>query len=392
MMDSTQEIDLAGTKPRAGSEPNIVPEMDATSRKDSVDDASKIETASATRVMSDVDTPIRKLQRKPHVNRQRRHPVTTSASKYDTSGKKLEQNVDETESDSDGDSEGLSIAVNSSAIEQAVEEATKTETTKPTEEGSSSAEGVSLIKEKVSSTLESEKPKLDRASAKDGRWKEEELPRISKKKAKDSLKSFIERKIGLMERIVEDRVERISNRIREENVERHPWLQPIDTWITDHRKPTSSYTLVTPHSQEDDERDVASKSTYNCETIEEDEEPRADDKTAEHPRPPRGTSSPRSNRVELANLIAQSKKQKVVPTLRVEYREENVSINVSNDSTGVGEARETKRHNNDLLDKLKDNVKEKMEDIHRVVIQAYAPLHIFPPWLRPNVFITVYHG
>ncbi|XP_032671978.1 multiple C2 and transmembrane domain-containing protein isoform X2 [Odontomachus brunneus] len=361
-MDTIQETDLVGTKPRTGSEPNIVPEMDATPSRNLVDDISKFETASATRVMSNVDTPIRKLQRKPHVNRQRRYPVTTAASKHDTSIKKLEQNVDETESDSDGDSEGLSVAVNSPAIEQAIEEATKIETTKTTEEGPSSTEGVSLTKEKTSSTL-SEKPKLDRVSTKDGRWKEEELSRMQKKKTKDSLKDFIERKIELMERIVEDRVERISSKIREENMERHPWLQPIDTWISDHRKPTTSYTLVT--HQGDDEQDIASKSTYNCETIEENEEPRADGKTAEHPQPSRGTSSSRSNRLELASLIAQSKKQKVVPTLRVEYRDEDVTIDVSNDSTGVAEARETKRHNNDLLDKLKDNVKEKMEDIHR---------------------------
>lgn len=387
-MDIAPKKDLA-SEPRISNEPYVAFEMEATLRKDdvgSVDDVSKIETAPETRVMSDpdVNTPIRKLQRKPHVNRQKRHPVMILASKRDTSENKFEQNIDETKSDSDEDvqnedSRGSSFAANrnSPTIEDAIKEPAKTESS----EGPFT-EKVSLTKEQVSSTLESETSKLDQESVKEGASKTRaEEPcadggsRTQKRKAKDSLKNFIERKIDFVERIVEDRVERFSGKIWEENLERHPWLQPIDTWIADHRKPSSSYTFVTHCQRDDDQRDVASKST-NCETIKEAEEPRVDDKTTEHPREPRGTDSSRSNRLDLASLIAQSKKQKALPTFRVEYREEDVWIDVSNKSTDVGDAKEAKRYNNDLLDKLKDNVKEKMEDIHRVVVQAIL-LHLF---------------
>ncbi|XP_014486468.1 PREDICTED: multiple C2 and transmembrane domain-containing protein 1 isoform X3 [Dinoponera quadriceps] len=346
-MNTISETDFA-SEPRTAREPDNASDMDAALRKeDPVDDVSKIEVTSDT----GVDTPTRKLLRKPHVNRQRRHPVTTPAS--DASKKRFARNVDETDSDSDEkirneeDSEEPSFTAKNT-----MEKSAKTGTT----EGP-----VSATREK--GTSESEKSKLDRASFKEGPSRAEEPPvdggfRMQKRKAKDSLKGFFERKIELMEKIVEDRVERFSGKVWEENVERHPWLQPIDTWITDHRKPTSSYTLAT-HCQRDDELDVASKTVHNCETIEEEEEPRVD--TTEHPGEPRGTGSP--NRFDLASSIAQSKKQKVVPTFRVEYREEDVSIDVSNDPTE--ETKEAKRHNSDLLDKLKGNVKEKMEDIHR---------------------------
>lgn len=349
------------------NEPNVASKMEeeATSRRDSVDDVSKSETAaSGTRVMSDTDadnTPIRKLQRKPHVNRQRRHPVTTPASESDRSENKCERNVDD-DFDDDDDAEGGSRGSSRDAIEA---ESTK----------GPSTERIFLTKEKVSSALESEKSKLDRVPTKEGA--KEDAQRAGepsadggfgtqRRRAKDSLRSFFERKIDLMERIMEDRVERFSGKFWEENTERHSWLQPIDTWIAEHRKPTSSYPIATHCQRYDDRQDVASRPAYNCETI--DEEP--EERTTEHPRGEEAGGSSRStNQLDLANLIAQSKKQKIVPTLRVEYREDDVSIDVSpNESAGgIGEAKEAKRHNSDLLDKLKDNVKEKMEDIHRVV-------------------------
>lgn len=378
MMNTAQETDLIENKSRTGSEPNITAEMDAASSKDLVDDVSKIETVSETQIMSNVDKPIKKLQRKPHVNRHRRNHITTWASKYDTSRKKFKRIVDETESDSDDDTRNKedSEGLNSSATKEAIEEPITIETTKEP-----STERVSVTMEKVSSTLEGERLKLNQLSAKEGAHVEESF-KTEKRKTKESLKDFIERKIGMMERIVENRVERLSGKTWEENVEKHPWLQPIDTWIAD-RKPNSSYSM-TMNYQRDDDPNVASKSTYKCETIKEDEEPQVEGKTSEHSWASRETGS---NGFELANSITQLKKQNVVPTFHVEYQDDEVSIDVSNDSTGVGaEAREVKRYNNDLLDKLKDNVKEKMEDIHRVIIHMDTVLH-FSAGLR-----HVYHG
>ncbi|XP_025152507.1 multiple C2 and transmembrane domain-containing protein isoform X5 [Harpegnathos saltator] len=365
-MNIILEMDLM-FKPCIANEPDITSGMDNATQKDSVDKVSKNEIASETRVIPDidVDTPIRKLQRKPHVNKQRRHHVTIPAIERDMSEKKFEQNVGETESDSNKDIRGeedskestrVAVTRKPSAIENAIEEPTKDEMTEGT-----SAERDLITKRMISSIPEGERSKLDQASAKEriSKTREQESSadkesRMQKRKVKDSLKGFIERKIELMEKIVEDRVERFSGKIWEENVERHPWLQPIDTWITDHRKPASSYTLAT-YDQRNDDQDIVLKPTaYKCETIKEDEEPLIDSKTTEHPRGLRGT--------DFETLIAQSKK-KILPTFRVEYREEEVSIDVSNEPTG--EAKETKRHNSDLLDKIKDNVKEKMEGIHK---------------------------
>ncbi|XP_011699939.1 PREDICTED: multiple C2 and transmembrane domain-containing protein 1 isoform X3 [Wasmannia auropunctata] len=248
----------------------------------------------------------------------------------------------------------------------------------------------SEITEEGSSAVESEKSRLEGAMI--GVWKArvtegptttEGLSGIKKRKAKGSLRSSLGRKVDLIERILEDQVERIW----EENVEKHTWLQPIETWIADHRRPSSSYTLT--HCQPDDEasenfeaninREVMPEPTYDFKFTparEENEEPkiesrledrraakidepRAESKMTEHWRKLRNRASAKSDRSDQANLITQLNKQEIVLP-HVGNVEENP--NVLNDP-GVLEVKEIKRH--DLLDRLKGNVKGKIEDIHR---------------------------
>ncbi|KAH0560827.1 multiple C2 and transmembrane domain-containing protein isoform X2 [Cotesia glomerata] len=49
------------------------------------------------------------------------------------------------------------------------------------------------------------------------------------KKSVQAFKQSLEKRVESMERIIEDRVERIL----EEKADKHPWLQPIETWIVD---------------------------------------------------------------------------------------------------------------------------------------------------------------
>ncbi|XP_070165322.1 multiple C2 and transmembrane domain-containing protein isoform X2 [Polyergus mexicanus] len=237
-------------------------------------------------------------------------------------------------------------------------------------------------KEAGSNTVENEKSKLERASAMIEAWKarmaEASIERRSEiKRRKTKLKSSVERKMESIEKILEDRVERIW----EENVEKHSWLQPIDTWIVDRCKPSSSYTVT--HCQRDVNEDVAPEPSYDfkftsASAATANEQPKIESgsmdnrrttiideskierRVIEHLRKLRNRAgSPKSNRFEPANLTAQLKKQETIPTYE-ENKEENPDVLIDPD---VLEVKEVKRH--DLLDKLKDNVKEKMEDIHR---------------------------
>ncbi|KYN36255.1 Multiple C2 and transmembrane domain-containing protein 1, partial [Trachymyrmex septentrionalis] len=401
-MDTAPKIDLL-SKLNVTSELHTVPKIEVTSEinstsrddvaaetmamsgKDSVDDVSKIDAASEIYVVSnadmasnkidelstdrssDIDMPSRGLRQNKLADQQKkRHSITildrsVSKQKFEKDFAEVKCNAAVSTagvSESDGNFCGNirveedSRELNSVAGDRksriqhtfAVKELPKMKRA----EGLS-VKTISEITEERSSAVESEKSKLEEASAMIGVWKRrmiegsstENLSGIKKRKAKDSLRSSLRRKMDLIERILEDQVERIW----EENVEKHTWLQPIETWITDHRRP-SSYTLT--HCQLDTDatdsltdinQDIISESTYDFKFTPakaEDEEPKIE------------TSS-----------ITQLNSQEVV------YSDtENVkdNANVLNDS-GVLEVKEVKRH--DLLDRLKDNVKGKMEDIHR---------------------------
>ncbi|XP_020710173.2 multiple C2 and transmembrane domain-containing protein isoform X1 [Athalia rosae] len=52
---------------------------------------------------------------------------------------------------------------------------------------------------------------------------------LKSKSKKPSIRSVLERRVERMEKMLENHVERVL----EENIERHPWLQPIETWINE---------------------------------------------------------------------------------------------------------------------------------------------------------------
>ncbi|KMQ88669.1 multiple c2 and transmembrane domain-containing protein 2 [Lasius niger] len=416
----TPEIDVT-------SEIKVTPEIDVTSEitcetdavpgKNLVDDVSKVDAVSEIHVMSntdivsnkidgpsidksfDIEAPPRRLRRKLPVDQRKRRPVevlnpTVSKQKFetdDTDDTDTESVADESRNDdiltSDGNIfENIQHEENSRESSSLVDEKSKIQQAPATEE--SFAKTIAETKETGSNTVEIEKSKLERASAMLGAWKArmaeasiERRSEIKRKKAK--LRSTVERKMESIERTLEDHVERIW----EENVEKHSWLQPIDTWIVDHRKPSSSYAVTYCQGDANEvEPDVVPEPVCDFKpTMTADEEPKIESgsmenrrattideskierRVIEHLRKLRNRAgSPKSDRIESANLTAQLKKQEAIAS-HEETGEENPNVLID---PGVLEIKEVKRH--DLLDKLKDNVKEKMEDIHRVVIKRIS--------------------
>ncbi|XP_018403130.1 PREDICTED: multiple C2 and transmembrane domain-containing protein 1 [Cyphomyrmex costatus] len=443
-MDPESKIDLL-SKLNVASEIDTVPKIEVTSEinatsknvvaaetvamsgKNSVDDVSKIDAASEIYVVSNADTvskkidevsidkssdigePSRGLHRnKPYEDqREKRHSIAV-LDRF-ISKQKFEKDFAEVKCDaavsttsvlgSDGNFCGnIRVEENSRELNSVAGEKSRiqstfavTELPKIKQVEGLSVKATSEIIEERSSAIESEKPKLEEASAMIEIWKTrvsegpstENLSGIKKQKTKDSLRSSLRRKVDLIERILEDQVERIW----EENVEKHTWLQPIETWITDHRRP-STYTLThcqldtdTTDNLTDINQDIVSEPTYDFKFTparEEDEEPKIESKLMENRRTAKideqktenkiiehwrrlrnRDASPKSDRFESASLITQLNNQEIVSSDAGNVED---NANVSNDS-GVLEVKEIKRH--DLLDRLKDNVKGKMEDIHR---------------------------
>ncbi|XP_029160495.1 multiple C2 and transmembrane domain-containing protein isoform X1 [Nylanderia fulva] len=388
----TPEIDVAF---------KIACETDAVPEKNFANDASKVDAVSEIHVMSntnivsnkinrtpidksfDIDAPPRRLRRKPLVDQREGRPVvisnlTVSKQKFgtdDTDDTDGENVIDKNRKDdvltSDSNSfENIQHEENSRESSSLADEKSKIQQAAAIEE--LLTETIFETKEARSNTVESEKSKLERASAMIGAWKTrvaeasiEKRSGVKKKKAK--LRSTMGRKMESIERMLEDHVERIW----EENVEKHSWLQPIDTWIGDHCKPSTSYTVT--YSQGDVNEDVVSKPAHSKPTTNEElkiesepeatiDEPKIEIKMIEHLRRLRNhrAGSLKLRRFESANLTEQLKKQETVPS-HEEIGEENPNVLIDPDS--VLEVKEVKRY--DLLDKLKDNVKEKIEDIHR---------------------------
>lgn len=410
------------SKANAASELNIIPEInvtpeidvtseitcetDAVPGKNLQDDVSKVNDVSEIHAISNTDivpdkidetsidkssnitAPPRRLRRKFSMDQQGRHSLavldpTVSKQKFD--------DTDDTNTESEAEIRNDVVALDGNFLENNPHEENSRESSSLTDEKLKIqqapaieelfAETISETEEAESNTVESEKSKLERASAMIEAWKarvaEASIERRSEiKKRKTKLRSSVERKMESIEKILEDHVERIW----EENVEKHSWLQPIDTWIGDRCKPSSSYTVT--HCRREVNEDVVPEPTYDFKftsatTADEEpkiesgpmdnrrattiDEPKIERRVIENLRRLRNRAgSPKSNRFEPANLTAQLKKQETIPS-HEEDEEENTNVLIDSD---ILEVKEVKRY--DLLDKLKDNVKEKMEDIHRV--------------------------
>lgn len=389
---------------------------EAMSEKNCVDDVSTVDTTSEVHVMSnadvasnkidvvstasDITVPPRGLRRKSYADqRGRRHSIATlnrSVSKH-----KFQRDFAEAKNDAAVSSIDVLVSHDNFCgnIRRRHGENSRESSEKSRIQQASAAEeppevkgieGVfvqttSEITEETSSAVEIEKSTLEGASAMIGVQKTrdaEGLSGIKKRKAKSSLGSSLKRKVDLIERILEDQVERIW----EENVEKHTWLQPIETWITDRKSP-SNYTLThqltdapdgfnstdvkqnaipeptydfkfTPATEENEEPKIEIGLMKGRQTAKTDES-KIENKIIEHWQRLRNRS-PKSDRFEPTSSSTQLNKQEIVSAHVVNEKE---SLNVLNGSD-VLEVKEIKRH--DLLDRLKDNVKEKLEDIYRV--------------------------
>ena len=172
--------------------------------------------------------------------------------------------------------------------------------------------------------------------------------RGKEKRTIGSLRSSLERKMGSVERILEDQVEKMW----EQNLEKHPWLLPIESWINERCRSSSGTRSVVQNERnsglevEDGESGEKQRSEQNYDfkftrSEEKDEEGRVEIKL-DH------LKKPESDGV---NLI--SKLKRSLPSEQSKMENQEVLV-----------MKDVKHH--DLFDKLKDNVKEKMEDIHRV--------------------------
>lgn len=390
----------------------ITCETDAVPEKNFDDDVSKVNAASEIHVTSttdiafnkidetvdksfDIERPPRRLRRKLSMDQQEHQPLALlnpiiSKQKFET------EDTDNTNTENEADENKNDVLASDNNVFENIEHEENSRESSSLAEKSKIQQAsavkelfpksISETKKAESNTTENEKSKLERASAMIEVWKTrvveasiEKRSEIKRKKAK--LKSSMERKMESIERKLEDHVERTL----EENAEKHSWLQPIETWIVDRCKPSSSYTVT--HCQHDVNEDVVSEPVYDFKftsatTADEEpkiesgplenrramriDEPKIEKKVIEHFRRLRNrNSSPKSSRFESANPTAQLKKQEV-PS-HTENEEENTNVLINPD---ILEVKEVKRH--DLLDKLKDNVKEKMEDIHRVYIKRIS--------------------
>ncbi|XP_029032666.1 multiple C2 and transmembrane domain-containing protein isoform X1 [Osmia bicornis bicornis] len=141
--------------------------------------------------------------------------------------------------------------------------------------------------------------------------------RIKEKKTMGLLRSSLEKKMGSVERMLEDHMEKII----EGNVENRLWLLPIESWIVERCKHSVS------HGVRQDSIDVDSK--------------------IEEKKSKSGEES-----FEFKYVAA-------------EHDDEEPKIESRLEQTKKAEVKVEDAKHHDLFDKLKDNVKEKMEDIHR---------------------------
>jgi len=295
----------------------------------------------------------RRLQRKPHVDRRRRrHPGAVLTIERTASRRKRKSNIAEAEIDESSEED---------FGEPEMQRAIKNSESKNSEQTKEPFAGtVAEVKERDSSTIERSLP--DRRSLKDQlieiRSASRSGSRLKERKAKGILRSTLERKVEAIEKIVEDRVERIW----EQNVEKHSWLQPIDAWIGDHCKPSANYTIA--HCQDDD-RSAAYDFKFTA--AGQDGEPTIVSGTRiDSSLESRITTQLRrlrdragsSSRFEPAS--ARLRKQENPPRAR---EEDKPKVLIDPD---VLEVKEAKRYY--LLDRLRDGVREKMEEIQRVAV------------------------
>lgn len=181
--------------------------------------------------------------------------------------------------------------------------------------------------------------------------------RDKEKRTIGSLRSSLERKMGSVERILEDQMEKMW----EQNLEKHSWLLPIESWINERYRSSSGTRSVVQDGKnsglelEAGEAGEKQRSEQNYDfkfskSEEKDEEGRIEIKL-DHLKKPEFDS---------VNLI--SKLKKSLPSEQIGNQEVLV-------------VKDVKHH--DLFDKLKDNVKEKMEDIHRVDWNVFFFLFLF---------------
>lgn len=197
--------------------------------------------------------------------------------------------------------------------------------------------------------------KRSSVSAKRDKWNQaigaylEKNPKMKGKiEAIEAIRNSLEKRVDVVERIVEDRVERIL----EDNVGKRTWLQPIDAWIAERCMSKINST----RGYESDGEVKASTSmeegiNLDAATL---LEIKHGSKVVEQLKRLRRRSESRD----------ESKEEPVVVVGEEEFSEfPPVDLELTT-ATSMIELNDVKRQ--DFMDKIKDGFKEKMEDLHKV--------------------------
>ncbi|XP_046822719.1 multiple C2 and transmembrane domain-containing protein isoform X5 [Vespa crabro] len=190
--------------------------------------------------------------------------------------------------------------------------------------------------------------------------KEKKVERQKEKRTIGALKSSIDKKLVSVEKKLEDRVEKIW----EDNIEKHPWLIPIENWIIDRCKSDTNDKSHVKKTQETNLKGTAYEFKF---TVAEgdNEEPKIESVLKEKSKRKIRMDSPKLERSSVDEPIAISHLKNLEKPFRSHSAEDVSTIgNRLTDSEGFLRLKEIKP-NNPLLDRLMDNFKEKMEDIQR---------------------------
>ncbi|XP_015190815.1 PREDICTED: multiple C2 and transmembrane domain-containing protein 1 isoform X3 [Polistes dominula] len=189
---------------------------------------------------------------------------------------------------------------------------------------------------------------------------EKKVERHKERSTIGALKNSIDKKLGSVERKLEDRVEKIL----EDNIEKYPWLIPIENWIIDRYKSDDK-----SHSKKIQDTCRTKGTTYEFKFITADganEEPKIESILKEKPK--RGIRRLPSTKLKRSSIDEQtiiSHFKSMDESFR-SHSAEDVSV-IGNRPTNSEEMLTLKevKPNNPRFDRFVVNVKEKMEDIHR---------------------------
>ena len=185
--------------------------------------------------------------------------------------------------------------------------------------------------------------------------------RTRRKEKRASLKYRLEKRVGSVERVIEDQVEKILDG----TAEKYPWLQPIETWFVDRYKSVRGPGNLRKESQ---------YSSTDSEIYKDAKEEDDDEKVVKETRKMEGEESceeidDREIFIETAKKSSKKKNESFLhSTSSLESSPDSGKDNEKQEMKIVKSEKIEKHYGGDLFDKLRDGFKEKVEDVQRVFV------------------------